>query len=136
MIRANDNSRNQAYVNGTLGHIHDVLYSEIVVKTLDGRLINLSKQNFSLKDGNGNVIAEASNYPISLAYAITIHKSQGATIDHGVVDLFNLWDSGQGYTALSRLSSPAGLRILKWNQRSIFVDKDVINFYQKLNKKN
>ena len=59
------------------------------------------------------LIAESSNFPISIVYAITIHKSQGATIAQGIVDLCNLWDSGQGYTALSRLSSPEGLRILK-----------------------
>lgn len=134
MIRSNDNSRNQAYVNGTLGHIEYVLSTEVVIKTLDGRQINLPKQNFFLNDGAGNLIAEASNFPISLAYAITIHKSQGATISQGVVDLYNLWDSGQGYTALSRLSSPEGLRILKWNQRSIFIDREVVEFYKKINK--
>jgi ATP-dependent DNA helicase PIF1 len=132
MIRVNDNSPNQAYVNGTLGYLYDILHSEIVIKTLDGRLIHLAKQTFSLKDGSGDIVAAAVNYPISLAYAITIHKSQGATIDHGVVDLYNLWDSGQGYTALSRLSSPSGLRILKWNQRSIFVDREVVSFYKKI----
>jgi ATP-dependent DNA helicase PIF1 len=136
MIRTNDNSKDLAYVNGTLGHIQEVLYSEIVIKGLDGRLIPLSKKTFILKDGEGNEIAEATNFPISLAYAITIHKSQGASIENGVVDLFNLWDSGQGYTALSRLTSPAGLRILKWNQRSIFVDKEVVSFYKKISSNN
>jgi ATP-dependent DNA helicase PIF1 len=135
MIRVNDNTDSQAYVNGTLGHIYDILHDALVIKTLDGRKIHLNKQRFSLRDGNGDDIAEASNYPITLAYAITIHKSQGATIDNGVVDLFNLWDSGQCYTALSRLSSPNGLRVLKWNMRSVFVDKEVINFYNKINKK-
>jgi ATP-dependent DNA helicase PIF1 len=133
MIRINDNSRQQLYVNGTLGHIQHMDDEEMLILTLNGRLVTLKKHLFQLKDGDGEVLASAKNFPITVAYAITIHKSQGATIDQAVVELSNLWDSGQAYTALSRLSNSAGLRLLSWDKRSIKVDQKVINFYKQIN---
>lgn len=130
MIRINDQSKEKLYVNGTLGHVVAISDSELMIKTLDRRFINLKKHTFTLKDGDGETVASALNFPISLAYAVTIHKSQGATIDHALVDLYNLWDSGQAYTALSRLASEKGLKILQWNARSVFVDEEVKRFYQ------
>lgn len=132
MIRINDPKRKSQYVNGTLGHIQEISDTKLIILTLDGRLIELAKHTFKLKNGDGDVIATAFNFPISVAYAITIHKSQGATIDQAVVDLSNLWDSGQAYTALSRLSNSKGLRILSWDQRSIKVDQKVNNFYKQM----
>lgn len=131
MIRINDNSKLQEYVNGTLGHVISVSLNEIVIQTLKGKVIELGKHTFQLKDGDGEILASATNFPLSLAYAVTIHKSQGATLDRAVIDLYNLWDSGQAYTALSRLSGLEGLRITKYNTRSVFVDEDVVNFYKK-----
>ncbi len=135
MIRINDNSRQQLYVNGTLGHIQHMDDEEMLILTLEGRLVTLKKHRFSLKDGDGDIVASALNFPVTVAYAITIHKSQGATIDNAVLELSGLWDSGQAYTALSRLSQSAGLRITSWDRGSIKVDSKVINFYQSFNKK-
>lgn len=134
MIRINDNSRHQLYVNGTLGNIQHMSDDEMLILTLDGRLVTLKKHKFQLKDGDGDVIASATNFPVSVAYAITIHKSQGATIDQAVVELSGLWDSGQAYTALSRLSKASGLRILSWDRGSIKIDPKVINFYKTINR--
>lgn len=136
MIRINDNSRQQAYVNGTLGHIEHLDDEEMLILTLTGRLITLKKHAFQLKDGDGDVLASAKNFPVTVAYAITIHKSQGATIDQAVLELSGLWDSGQAYTALSRLSNSAGLRVLSWDRRSIKVDNKVIYFYNQINSRN
>lgn len=132
MIRINDNSRQNLYVNGTLGHIQHLDEEEMLILTLTGRLITLKKHKFQLKDGDGEVLASASNFPITVAYAVTIHKSQGATIDQAVVELSGLWDSGQAYTAMSRLSNSAGLKVLSWDYRSIKVDRKVVDFYKKI----
>lgn len=134
MIRINDNSRHQLYVNGTLGHIQHMSDDEMLILTLDGRLVTLKQHKFTLKDGDGEVIASALNFPVTVAYAITIHKSQGATIDQAVVELSGLWDSGQAYTALSRLSQSSGLRILSWDRQSIKVDPKVIAFYKTISR--
>lgn len=130
MIRINDNSKDQLYVNGTMGYVIDANSSRIIIKTMSGVVINLKKHSFELKNGIGDVVATAKNFPLTVAYAITIHKSQGATIDRALVELKGLWDSGQAYTALSRLSSSEGLRVLDWNESSIKIDRKVVEFYK------
>jgi ATP-dependent exoDNAse (exonuclease V) alpha subunit len=129
MIRIND-TKDKMYVNGTMGFLVEVSSSRMIIKTMSGDLISLKKHTFELHNGIGNTIATAENFPVSVAYAITIHKSQGSTIDRALIELKNLWDSGQAYTALSRLSSSQGLRIIDWNESSIRVDRRVIEFYQ------
>lgn len=133
MVRVNDNSKNKAFVNGTLGHITDINgeYS-ITIKTLEGEYITLTKHTFELTDGDGNTLSLASNFAISLAFSITTHKSQGSTVNKAVVDLKNLFCSGLGYTALSRLTGSEGLKITGWDKKSIFVDKEVTEFYKKI----
>ena len=54
-------------------------------------------------DADGNEVACATNYPINLAYAATIHKAQGMTLDRVVVNIKSLWEPGQAYVALSRV---------------------------------
>ncbi|MES2855234.1 MAG: helicase C-terminal domain-containing protein, partial [Bdellovibrionota bacterium] len=70
------------------------------------------------------------NFPLTLAWASTIHKSQGATLDRMMVNLANLWEPGQAYVALSRLQSGADLWIEKWDAKSIRVDPRVVKFYR------
>jgi ATP-dependent DNA helicase PIF1 len=81
-------------------------------------------------DAEGNITAAATNFPVSLAWASTIHKSQGATLDKMMVNLSNLWEPGQAYVALSRLTQGSDLTIEKWDARSIRVDPEVVKFYR------
>ena len=67
-------------------------------------------------------------FPVALAYATTIHKSQGATLDELWCDLGSLWEPGQGYVALSRLRESKGLHILRWNPSSFKTDPQVAQF--------
>lgn len=60
--------------------------------------------------------------PLSLAWAITVHKSQGMTLDAAEIDLRNTFELGQGYVALSRLTDLAGLKLLGFNQTSLNLD--------------
>jgi hypothetical protein len=74
----------------------------------------------------------AWNFPITLAWATTIHKAQGASLDSMIVDLSALWEPGQAYVALSRVRSPQGLHIEQWNPGSIRAEPLVTQFYDSL----
>ncbi len=67
-----------------------------------------------------------------LAWAITIHKAQGATFDEACMDLGSLWEPGHAYVALSRVRQAGGVYISKWTPRSIRCDKEVLEFYRKI----
>ena len=68
----------------------------------------------------------------NLAYASTIHKIQGATMDRAHIDLRSLWEPGQAYVALSRVRTQKGLSLAGWTPTSIFADPAVSSFYSAL----
>lgn len=127
MLRQNDPQGR--WVNGSTGHVENITPKELRIRLLNGRAAEIEKASFSLLDAEGVPAASATNFPISLAWASTIHKSQGSTLDRMMVNLSNLWEPGQAYVALSRLTQGADLTIEKWDARSIRVDPDVISFY-------
>ncbi len=130
MIRINDPA--QRFVNGSVGSVVTSSDTELSVQLRNGRVVELEKHRFTLLDAEGNERASAKNFPVSLAYAITIHKSQGLTLDEAVVDLGKLWEPGQAYVALSRLRTGEGLSLLGWNESSIRADAEVKRFYETL----
>jgi ATP-dependent DNA helicase PIF1 len=129
MIRMNDPEG--GYANGTLAKfIKKTKTGSIALALLSGKgTIFLEKYTYKLLDENQEELATASNYPITLAWASTIHKAQGATIDRICVDISRLWEPGQAYVALSRAKSKDGLYVSGFTNRSIFSNKDVIAFY-------
>jgi ATP-dependent exoDNAse (exonuclease V) alpha subunit len=126
------NDSNKRWVNGTRGTVVQIEDDKIIVEKFHGRDVTVEKQQFSYMDADGNVVASVIQFPLALAYATTIHKSQGATLDELWCDLSNLWEPGQAYVALSRLRFGRGLKILKWNPRSIKIDPMVRSFYEQL----
>jgi len=130
MLRQNDPAGR--WVNGSLGHVKHLSLKDIEVKLSTGRSVELERVKFSLLDAEGNEIASARNFPLSLAYAVTIHKAQGATLDKMIVSLRNLWEPGQAYVALSRVRSAQGLAVDGWDERSIFADPQVTAFHAKI----
>lgn len=126
------NDPQKKYVNGTRGTLLHYESDHLIVRKENGREIKVEKISFSLLDADGNVKASVIQYPLNLAYATTIHKSQGATLDELWCDLGSLWEPGHAYVALSRLREPSGLHIVRWNQKSIIVDPAVQKFYQNL----
>lgn len=130
MIRSNDPDRR--YVNGSLGTIKEVTPESICVKLHAGFDIEIEQKSFSFLNSEGKEVASATNYPLNLAWAVTIHKSQGATIDKVYVDLKYLWEPGQAYVALSRVKSSEGLFIADWTPSSIRADPAVLEFYDGL----
>lgn len=76
--------------------------------------------------------ATVTGVPLTLAYAITIHKSQGQTIDKLFVDLHGVWEYGQAYTSLSRAKSLSGLVVNNFKTDYIKAHPKVLEFYQRI----
>lgn len=128
MFLQNDPQRR--WVNGTRGTVVDITADQITVKKDKGREVQVNKSSFAIQDAEGTIMAQVEQFPLTLAYATTIHKSQGATLDDLWCDLSQLWEPGQAYVALSRLRSAKGLHLIGWNPRSIIVDPKVLMFYR------
>ncbi|MGZ3742367.1 MAG: DEAD/DEAH box helicase [Pseudobdellovibrionaceae bacterium] len=126
------NDPQKRWINGTRGHVIKIELDKITVKKDHGREVSVDKTTFSLQDAEGNVTATVIQFPLTLAYATTIHKSQGATLDEVWCDLRSLWEPGQAYVALSRLRTAKGLKLVGWNPKSIIVDPKVLGFYEGL----
>lgn len=125
------NDVQKRWVNGTRGILVHYEADHLVVRKDGGREVKVEKMSFSLLDADAHVKASVIQFPVNLAYATTIHKSQGATLDELWCDLGALWEPGHAYVALSRLRDPAGLHIVRWSPRSIIIDPEVKRFYDR-----
>ncbi len=116
----------KGYVNGTLGEV--VGFSKDggfpTVRTVNDKLINAIPASWSIEEGD-ETVAEISQVPLRLAWAITIHKSQGMTLDAAQIDLSKAFVGGMGYVALSRVKSLEGINLLGINSRALTVNPDV-----------
>ncbi|WP_199508906.1 MULTISPECIES: AAA family ATPase [unclassified Psychrobacter] len=93
-----------------------------VVRLNTGKEVIAEPEEWSIEDESGEVLASYSQVPLCLAWAITIHKSQGMTLDAAEIDLSRTFELGQGYVALSRLKSLSGLKLLGMNTMSLQLD--------------
>nr|WP_317198618.1 AAA family ATPase [uncultured Psychrobacter sp.] len=93
-----------------------------VVRLNSGREVTAEPEEWIIEDETGDVLASYEQVPLCLAWAITIHKSQGMTLDAAEIDLSRTFELGQGYVALSRLKSLAGLQLLGMNDMSLQLD--------------
>jgi ATP-dependent DNA helicase PIF1 len=116
------------FVNGTLGtvsgwHKHTRLP---IVTTKAGRRVEAEPMDWTIED-NGRVLARVTQVPLRLAWAITVHKSQGMSLDSAVVDLSQAFESGQGYVALSRVRTLQGLYLAGYNEQALQVHPEVLS---------
>ena len=81
---------------------------------------------------NGEIIAKRLQVPLILAWALSIHKAQGQTIERVKVDLGKVFEKGQAYVALSRATSQGGLQVLRFDPKKVMVHPKVIQFYNNL----
>lgn len=107
--------------------------SSIVFRLSSGIEIDLVPQMVRLKV-KGDIYLERIQYPLRLGYAITIHNSQGMTLDAATIDLKNTFAAHQTYVALSRVKTLKGLFLRNFSVDGILVSQDVYNFYERLNK--
>ncbi len=117
------NNYEKGYVNGSLGEI--IRFDEEglpVVKLKTGEEIVANKESWSIEDDSGKSLASYEQVPLRLAWAITIHKSQGVTLDEASIDLSKTFERGQGYVALSRLKDLKGLHLSGFNETALEVD--------------
>lgn len=128
MVMCTKNNFEAGYVNGTLGRVikfdHDDGYP--VIETSDGREIKMAPQSWSVMDDN-KMLAEITQVPLRLAWAITVHKSQGMSLDAAEIDLRNAFTYGQGYVAISRVRSLTGMKVIGLNSQALLVDPRVVH---------
>lgn len=120
------------YVNGTLGTVIDFSDRGLpVVETYNGRVIEVDRESWTIDD-EGKVKAELSQIPLRLAWAITIHKSQGMSLDAAEIDLSKSFVEGMGYVALSRVKTIDGLKLMGLNKIALQVNQSVLNLDNEL----
>jgi ATP-dependent exoDNAse (exonuclease V) alpha subunit len=140
MLVKNDSGKK--YVNGSLGEVLELNNDEITIKLDSGLEFDLTQDfwtnieyvwNVKDKKIQENIIGRYWQYPLKLAWCITVHKSQGLTFDYIIADLSSAFTTGQVYVALSRCTSLEGL-VLKSEipSSAIKTDPIVLEFYNKI----
>jgi ATP-dependent exoDNAse (exonuclease V) alpha subunit len=113
------NNIKEGFVNGTIGKV--IGFNEEnnypIIQIASGEQIEVSPMEWTVEE-HGSIKARISQVPLRLAWAITIHKSQGMSLEGAVIDLQKTFEFGQGYVALSRVRRLAGLYLLGYNQKA------------------
>lgn len=112
------NNFEAGYVNGTLGEVSGFSASGLPLVRTARRDIEAAPAEWAIQDGN-KVLARVTQVPLRLAWAITVHKSQGLSLDAAIIDLGRAFEYGQGYVAISRVRTLAGLFLESFNERSL-----------------
>ena len=132
------NNFEAGYVNGTQGEIIDFVAADLpVVLTQEGKKITVKYADWSVEEEN-SIVAEISQIPLRLAWAITVHKSQGMNLNSAEMDLSRCFLTGMGYVALSRLKTLSGLKLNGINHLAFCVNPTALkmdNSFRKQSKK-
>lgn len=126
------NNYSDGYVNGTMGKVHGFNNNgDPVIELFSGKKVSVIPTQWTIMDGD-KIIAQLTQIPLRLAWAITVHKSQGMTLDAAELDLSKSFLMGMGYVALSRVRSLRGLRLLGLNEMALKVNPLVSEFDKNL----
>lgn len=119
------NNFQEHYFNGLRGRV--VKFNKAgkpVVQLKNGRKLTVDRHEWTVKEGD-HVVASAEQIPLRLAWAITIHKSQGMSLDAADVDLSKAFTPGMGYVALSRVRSIDGLYLKGFNATALLMHEEI-----------
>lgn len=127
----------QGLVNGSRGVVvdYDSDLQLLKVKFLNGNVVDFAKHDFVYTEEDDKPFYTITQFPFILAYALSIHKVQGCTLDYAVIDLgYSIFESSMSYVALSRVRSMEGLFLKAFQSHRIFCDKEALEFYENLEK--
>lgn len=117
------NNFDEGYVNGTLGKVKGFSNQGLpLVRTFHDKEIQAHPVTWRVRE-QGEIKAQVTQTPLRLAWAITVHKSQGMNLDAAEIDLSKSFVKGMGYVALSRLSSLEGLKLEGFNRTALCVQE-------------
>lgn len=127
LVMAVKNSPLRAYVNGSVGTVVDFEPGTEypVVEYKNGKIVTMTPESWELRDGDKKR-ASISQIPLRLAWAITVHKSQGMTLDAAKIDLRKAFVPGMGYVALSRVKSLQSLYLYGINRTALAISEDAL----------
>ncbi len=133
------NNFERGYVNGTLGTVTGFEENRLpIVRTFSGEKITVAPETWELEEpdrrGKMKTKAQLGQLPLRLAWAITVHKSQGMSLDAAEMDLAKCFEYGMGYVALSRVRTLAGIKLLGLNERALEINPRIHELDQELQK--
>lgn len=133
LVMAVKNSPDRKYVNGSLGTVidFDKTTNYPVVEFKSGKIVTVIPDTWELRDGDKKR-ASITQIPLRLAWAITVHKSQGMTLDAARIDLRKAFVEGMGYVALSRIRSTSSLYLVGINQMALKVSQIALDIDEDL----
>ncbi len=128
VVMCTKNNFDAGYVNGTVGKVvaFDSTSGYPVIETTAGERITLTPASWEVRDST-KILAAINQLPLRLAWAITIHKSQGMSLDAVEIDLTKAFVYGHGYVSLSRVRTLAGLKVKGINPDALRVNPKAIN---------
>lgn len=125
LVMAVKNDPNRRYANGSIGTVMDFEPGTDypIVEFLNGKVVTMMPDTWELRDGDKKR-ASISQIPLRLAWAITVHKSQGMTLDAARIDLRKAFVPGMGYVALSRVKDLSNLYLTGINRMALQVSEE------------
>ena len=130
-VMCTKNNPEKGFVNGSIGEVLKFSKSTgfPIIKFVNekgySREVEIEPMEWSIEDG-GRKVATIKQIPLRLAWAMTIHKSQGMSLDEAMMDISNVFEYGQGYVALSRVRTLKGLYLIGYNEMALKVHPEVL----------
>ena len=118
-------------INGSRGVVVEFKEDMPCVKFVNGVTRVIDFEEWEIEE-DGKTVAVVTQVPLKVAYALSIHSCQGATLDYVILDTTNIFEDGQGYVALSRVKRLEGLSITNLNIHTFTANKRALSFYEKV----